>query len=172
MQQEMYDDALYFCKEAERYSKDEKEVFVTWRNLRAAIIFSYAAVEACINQCIEEAAREMLKKGSISKKCADRWMEKERHVPIVKKLNEGMVLFGSRPLIEDSQTWNEFLFLRDLRNDLVHFKAEARSTFYNEGLLSKTKRGVKAAGAVIRKIHLSHPGNEKYPPVFDKFPQE
>lgn len=123
MQQEMYKDALYFYFEARASEAKTGEPFEIWRNLRAAILFSFAAIEACINQFIDTHVEK--NRGSMTPEQVSFWTNKgHRHPSIATKLKEGVELFGGTGsrLDSDAVLWQEFKKLKKLRNDLVHYK--------------------------------------------------
>jgi hypothetical protein len=169
MQQEMYKDALYFYSEARtKHAKKDADPFVTRRNLRAAILFSFAAIESCINQFIDSYVES--NKASMPQEKIDRWTEKDRLVWINEKLNEGVELFGRTRLDKDTGLWQDFRELKDLRNDLVHYKVANRVFYNTDELLKRVEKGIRTASAVIKKIHLSHPANVAFPKIFDELP--
>jgi hypothetical protein len=171
MQQEMYADALHFYIEAKANQAKTGEPFVMWRNLRAAILFSCAAIEACINQFIDSHVEK--NKGSMTPAQFRFWTNRGRRRPsIVEKLNEGVELFGpaGSRLDSDPALWRDFKELKKLRNGLVHYKVRSGRDFYNEELPEKVKKGIITTSGLIKKIYLAHPDNRSYPPVFDKIP--
>ncbi len=168
MQQEMFKDALYFFEQSKANDVSSGDVFVTWRYLRAAILFSFAAVEACINQSIDEHIER--NKHQMPQDDVDYWSEKKRYISIGEKLSEGIKLYGGTSLNLNSILWSDFLELKKLRDDLVHYKVENRLYYDTKELFERSEKGIRTAGAVIKAIYLSHPQNVSYPPVFDTIP--
>jgi hypothetical protein len=171
MQQEMYQDSLHFYEEAKKaHAVAQENPFETWRNIRAAILFTFAAIESCVNQFIDTHVNQSL--STMSQKESDFWTEKSGYVSIIRKLNEGVELFGGKGKRLDSDTslWKDFKELKELRDDLVHYKAEDRLFYDTNELLQRTEKGIRTSSAVIRKIYLTHPQNKAYPPVFDNNP--
>jgi hypothetical protein len=171
MQQEMYKDALYFNEQAKMNDANSGDPFITWRNLRAAILFSFAAIESCINQFIDSHVNQS--KGQMLQKDIDFWNEKSYPYPsIAKKLNDGVELFGGKGkrLENNAPLWKDFEELKQLRDDLAHFKMGNQLFYDTRTLLVNVEKGVRTASTVIKKIYLSHPQNTSYPPVFDIVP--
>jgi hypothetical protein len=169
MQQEMYNDALHFFREARtNHTKKDADPFTTWRSLRATILFSFAAIESCINQFIDEYIDR--NKATLAQKDAAYWTEKPGFVSINKKLNEGVLLFGGKRLDADSALWQEYTELKDLRNGLVHYKVANRLFYNTDELLKRAEKGIRTTSAVIKKIYLAHPANTAYPKGFDELP--
>jgi hypothetical protein len=169
MQQEMYKDAIHFIHEARRHhGVPEYDPFTVWRNIRAAILFTFAAIECCINQFIDEHVEH--NKARMNQSEIDRWTEKKRYLSIKEKLNKGIELFGGKPLETDGPLWISFEDLRLLRDGLVHYKTISRVPYNTEELLERTENGIKTASDVIKKIYLADPANNSYPGVFDKLP--
>ena len=169
MPQEMYKDALFFFREARaNHANKESDPFMTWRDLRATILFSFAAIESCINQFIDAFIDR--KRGTLAQKVVDHWTEKLHFVGISKKLNEGVVLFGGKRLDADSTLWQEYTELKNLRDGLVHYKAAYRLFYDTDELLRRAENGIRTASAIIKKIYLAHPANTAYPKTFDELP--
>jgi hypothetical protein len=169
MPQEMYKDALFFFREARsNHSNTDSDPFITWRNLRATILFSFAAIESCINQFIDDYIDT--NKGALPQKDADYWTEKSGFVSINKKLNEGVVLFGGTRLDADAALWQQYTDLKDLRDDLVHYKVANRLFYNTDELLQRAEKSILTASAVVKKIYLAHPANTAYPNTFDEVP--
>jgi hypothetical protein len=170
MAQETYRDAIYFFREGKKNHDQKGGPFVIWRNLRAAIAFSFLAIEACVNQFIDsyvDQNRTELKQSDI-----DYWTEKDGYVRIQKKLSDGVKFYGGASFREDTALWSDFEELRDLRDEILHPKIQG-SIFANTDtseLLKKTEKGVVTAGAVIKKLYLGHPSKPTCPPVFDTPP--
>jgi hypothetical protein len=164
MPQEMYKDAIYFCREAKNLIAKGSGPFEIWRNLRAAILFGFAAIESCINQFIDSYLNQ---NSGISD--FDYWSERNGYVPIKEKLKGGVELFGGtgKRLSSDTILWRSFTDFKRLRDSLVHYK-ENDPRFYNTGLiLTETEQGILAASEIIKKIYLAHPDNKSYPPTFN-----
>ncbi len=169
MQQEMYNDALHFFREARtNHAKKDADPFVTWRHLRAAILFMFAAIESCINQFIDAYVDQ--NRTRISQKEIDRWTEKDRPIWINEKLNKGVELFGGIRLDQDAVLWKDFNKLKDLRNDLVHYKVTNRLFYNTDELMKHAEKGIRTTSDVIKKIYLAHPANTAYPKGFDELP--
>lgn len=168
MQQEMFQDAIHFFREAKKNHDQAGDPFVTWRNLRAAVIFSFAAIEACINQFIDSHVDQ--NKTKLTRSEVDYWTEKADYLSIKKKLNDGVKLYGGSPLALDVRLWTDYKELQDLRDDLVHFKTGSRIFYNTPHLMSRVEKGIRTASAVIKKIYLAHRLNTAYPPVFDTTP--
>jgi len=168
MQQEMYNDALHFFREGRKNHTEIGDPFVTWRNLRATVLFSFAAIESCINQFIDAYVDQNRTK--ISQKKAEYWTEKGRPVWINEKLNKGVALFGGIPLGQDTVLWKDFNELKDLRNNLIHYKVSNRLFYNTDELLKQAEKGIRTASVVIKKIYLAHPANASYPSGFDELP--
>jgi len=171
MQQGMYTGALYFFGEAKNNHAVKGDPFVTWRNLFAAVFFSFAAIEACINQIIGEHVDR--NKRQMSQDEIDRWTEKCRYVSIEGKLKEGVELYGGKGtrLSKDAVLWGDFLNLKRLRNELVHYKVAYRLYRKTDELMERTEKGIRTTSAIIKKIYLAHPDNQgRYPSVFDSIP--
>jgi hypothetical protein len=169
MQQEMYKDAIHFMHEARRHHGiSEHDPFTVWRNVRAAILFSFAAIECCVNQFIDEHVEHNRAKMSPTE--IDRWTEKKGFLGIKKKLNKGIELFGGKRLDADKPLWSSFEDLRLLRDGLVHYKIKNRLPYDTDELLERTTKGIKTASDVIKKIYLAYPTNKTYPEIFDKLP--
>jgi len=169
MQQEMYNDALHFFREARtNHAKKDADPFVTWRHLRAAILFMFAAIESCINQFIDAYLDQ--NRSKISQKEIDRWTEKDRPIWINEKLNKGVELFGGIRLDQDAVLWKDFNELKDLRNDLVHYKVANRLFYNTDELMKQAEKGIRTTSDVIKKIYFAHPANTAYPKGFDKLP--
>jgi hypothetical protein len=163
MQQEMYKDAIHFFREA----RTATDPFVVWRNIRAAILFSFAAIESCINQFIDAHIEQH--KANLPPQKID-WTEKKHFVSIKKKLTGGIELFGGKALDADKDLWQRYKELENLRNGLVHFKV-ANRLFYNTAeLMERTENGIRTAGDVIKAIYLAHPASQAYPKTFDELP--
>jgi len=168
MQQEVYKDALHFFREARKNHTENGDPFVTWRNLRATILFSFAAIESCINQFIDEHIDK--NKGTLVPKDVDYWTEKSGFVSINRKLNEGILLFGGKRLDSDTALWQEYTELKNLRDGLVHYKVANRLFYNTDELLRRAEKGIRTASAVIKKAYLAHPANTAYPKGFDELP--
>ncbi len=169
MQQEMYKDALHFLREArDNHRQEDADPFVTWRNLRAAILFSFAAIESCISQFID--GHVEAKQALMTQKQIDRWTEKDRFVSMNEKLKEGVELFGSNRLDQDPTLWRDYEELKDLRDALVHYKVANRLFYNTDDHLQRVEKGLRTAGVIIKRIYLSHPANAAYPKVFDDLP--
>lgn len=168
MQQEMYKDALHFFTEAKKNHATGGDPFATWRNLRAAVLFTFAAIEACINQFIDTHINK--NRGLMPQKEIDHWTKKDGHVTISEKLNQGVELYGGTRLDQDAALWQDFKDLKNLRNDLVHYKAENRLFYNTEEFINRIEKGIRTASAIIKRIYLAHPENKAYPPVFDTLP--
>ena len=170
MQQEMYKDALHFFHEARtNHAKKDADPFITWRNLRAAILFTFAAIESCINQFIDTHVEK--NKARMSQKDIERWTEAKRPIFITTKLTEGVELYGRTSLKKDTALWADFEEFRNLRNDLVHYKVADRRPYATDEYLKKTEKGIHTASAVLKKICLADPANTAYPKAFDELPQ-
>ena len=169
MQQEMYKDALHFFREARsNHAKVGADPFVTWRNLRAAILFAFAAIESCINQFIDEHVEK--NKTTMSHKEIKHWTEEKVPVSIKAKLTEGVKLYGGTSLEKDPALWLDFEELRNLRNDLVHYKVANRLFYNTDELLNRTEKCIGTASVIIKKVYLAHPSNTAYPKGFDELP--
>jgi len=171
MQQEMYKDALYFIEQAKTNDVKSGDPFVTWRNLRASILFSFASIESCVNQFIDSHVSRS--KSQMPQKDIDFWAEKTYPFPsIAKKLNDGVELFGGKGkrLENDTPLWKDFQDLKQLRDDLAHFKVGNRLFYDTKVLLVNVEKGIRTASTVIKKIYLADPQNTSYPPVFDTVP--
>lgn len=169
MQQEMYKDALQFFRDARNnHVKKDADPFVTWRNLRAAILFAFAAIESCINQFIDSYLDK--NRPQMSQKEIDRWTEERGPVFIKAKLTQGVELYGGTSLDKDTVFWQEFENLRSLRNDLLHYKVANRLFYNTDELLKKVEKGIRTTSAVIKRIYLAHPANTAYPKLFDEMP--
>jgi hypothetical protein len=171
MQQGMYTGALYFCGEAKSNHAVKGDPFVMWRNLFAAVFFSFAAIEACINQIIGEHVDR--NKERMSPEEIDRWTEKKRHLSIERKLNEGIELYGGKGtrLSKDTALWNDFIDLKRLRNELVHYKVAYRLYSDTQELMERMEKGIRTTSTIIKRICKAHPDNQgRYPPVFDSVP--
>jgi len=168
MQQEMYKDALYFFGEAKRNHMAGGDPFTTWRNLRAAVLFTFASIEACINQFIDSHIDK--NKGNMPQKKVDHWTEKDHYVSISEKLNEGVELYGGARLDKDISLWQDFEDLKKLRDALVHYKVANRLFYDTEELINRIEKGTRTASNAIRKIYLAHADNKAYPLVFDTIP--
>ena len=176
MQQEMYKDALYFFGEAKKIiSSKEHDLFSAWRFLRAVIMFSFAAIEACINQFIRgyvDSHRNTLGPKEIGK-----WTERRRYLSITEKLLEGTRLFSQDHFDKNSHLWHDFLELKAWRDALVRFKdfgATKKSIAYQkpEQFLSAAEKAIKTAREVIKKIYLANSENKgSYPSTFDELPR-
>jgi len=168
MQEEMYKDALYFFERAKTNDAAKGDTFVTWRNLRAAILFSFAAIEACINQFIDEHVNR--NKGHMSQSVVDYWSERKGHVSIEDKLKQGVELYGGTRLSRARKLWTDFRELKDLRDGLVHHKVRKKLYYNTKELFKRTEKGIRTASDVIKYIYLAHPGNRAYPRVYDSVP--
>ena len=169
MQQEMYNDALHFFREARtNHMKKDADPFTTWRSLRATILFSFAAIESCISQFIDEYVDRNV--GTLVQKEVEYWTEKSGFVSINRKLNQGVLLFGGKRLDADTALWQEYTELKNLRDGLVHYKVANRLFYNTDELLRRAEKGIRTAGAVIKKIYLAHPANTSYPVGFDELP--
>jgi hypothetical protein len=168
MQQEMYKDGLHFYREAQKNHRASGDPFVTWRNLRATVLFSFAAIESCINQFIDEYIDR--NKGTLVQKDVDYWTEKSGFVSINKKLNEGVLLFGGKRLDADTALWQGYTELKDLRDALVHYKVANRLFYNTDELLRRAESGIKTTSAIIKKIYLAHPANTSFPEAFNELP--
>jgi hypothetical protein len=168
MPQEMYKDALHFFREARSNHFANGDPFMTWRNLRATILFSFAAIESCINQFIDEHIDK--NKTTLLQKDVDYWTEKSGFVSINRKLNEGILLFGEKRLDSDTALWQEYKELKNLRDGLVHYKIANRLFYNTDELLTRAEKGIRTTSAVITKIYLAHPANTAYPNGFDELP--
>jgi hypothetical protein len=168
MQQEMYKDAIHFIHEARRHHAIPKhDPFTVWRNIRAAILFSFAAIESCINQFIDEFIERNRAKMSITE--IDHWTND--YLSIKRKLNEGIKLFSGKRLDDtDKSLWSSFEDLKLLRDGLVHYKTKNRVPYNTDELLKRTEDGIKTASDVIKKIYMADPANKTYPEIFDKLP--
>jgi hypothetical protein len=164
----MYKDALHFFREARtNHAKKDADPFMTWRNLRAAILFTFAAIESCINQFVDDHVEA--NKARMTQSEIDHWT-KDRRVQIDEKLKEGVELFGGIRLSRDKVLWQDFMEFKDVRNDLVHYKAANRLFYNTDELLRRTEKGIRTASSVIKKIYLAHPAHTAYPPTFDELP--
>jgi hypothetical protein len=95
-------------------------LFLARRDLRAAVFFCFAAIEACINQFIHEhVGRNQYR---MNQHDIDKWTEKNGYLSIETKLKEGIKLFGGTPFACDSKLWGGFLALKELRDGLTHFR--------------------------------------------------
>jgi hypothetical protein len=171
MQQEMYKDALYFFEQAKANETNMGDSFITWRNLRATILFSFAAIESCINQFIDTQVDQ--NKGRMLQRDIDFWTEKTYPYPsIAKKLNDGVEFFGGKGkrLENDVPLWKDFGELKQLRDDLAHFKVGNQLFYETKRLFVNVEKGIRTTSSVIKKIYLAHPQNISYPPVFDTVP--
>jgi len=168
MQQEMFKDAFYFFEQAKANDNNNGDPFETWRYLRAAILFSFAAIESCINQFIDEHIER--NRHQMLPDDIDYWSEKKRYVSITDKLNRGVKLYGGTSLNLNSGLWSDFSKLKDLRDDLVHYKVANRLYYDTKELFERTEKGIRTTGAVIKAIYTSHPQNVSYPQVFDTIP--
>ena len=168
MQQEMYRDALHFYREAQKNHRVSGDPFVTWRNLRATMLFSFAAIESCINQFIDEYIDG--NKGTLAQKTVDYWTGKSGFISINRKLNEGALLFGGKRLDTDAALWQEYTELKNLRDGLVHYKVANRLFYNTDELLRRAENGIKTTSAIIKKIYLGHPANTAFPKTFDEMP--
>jgi hypothetical protein len=162
----MYTDAIHFFHEAR--SANSSNPFVAWRNIRAAILFSFAAIEACINQFIDAHIEQQ--RAQLTPAMIDRWREKKHFVSINTKLTDGIVLFGGERLDSDENLWPRHKELKRLRDDLVHFKVANRLFYNTDELFKRTENGIRTAGELIKKIYLAHPANHSYPKTFDELP--
>ena len=168
MQQEMYKDALFSYREARSNHAAQGDIFTTWRHIRVAILFSFAAIESCINQFIDAYVEQ--NRGQMPQSEIDRWTEAARYLSIDDKLKEGIELFGGNRLSRDTSVWADYQELKKLRDQLVHYKAP-NSIFYDtDQLLKRTDKAIRTAGSVVKKIYLSHPKNTGYPSTFDDSP--
>jgi hypothetical protein len=140
MQQEMYKDAIHFMREARwHHGIAECDPFSVWRNIRAAILFNFAAIECCINQFIDEHVehnRKQMKSSEVD------WTEKKRYLDIREKLNEGAEFFGGKRIDADNALWSSFEDLRLLRDGLVHYKTHNRDPYNTDELLKRTETRV------------------------------
>ena len=130
MQQEMYKDAIHFMREARRHHEiPEHDSFVVWRNIRAAILFSFAAIESCINQFIGAYVEENGAKMSPSRVIY--WKEAEPQLlSIYTKLNEGIELLGGERLKADKLLSISFEDLRPLTMDPFTTNRQPRSVYH------------------------------------------
>lgn len=168
MAQETYRDATYFFREGKKSHDQKTGPFVTWRDLRAAIIFSLTAIEACVNQFIDsyvDKNRTELKETDI-----DYWTEKDDYVGVRKKLNDGVKFYGGASIQEDTALWSDFEDLLSLRDGIFHMKMPDSIFTDTDKLVKKTEKGVVTASAVIKKLYLGHPSKPTCPPVFDTTP--
>ena len=168
MQQEMYQDAVYFFRNAETSVGASGDPFMILRDLRAGILFSFAAVESCINQFIDEHVERNMK--IMSQIQIDYWTEKRGYVSIEDKLKKGVELYGGTRLSHNHKLWKDFQKFKELRNGLVHFKVKNRVYYQTIELLERTRESIRTAGSIIKEIYLQHPNNVSYPKVFDKIP--
>jgi len=161
MQQEMYKDALHFFREAKKNDATVgADPFTTWRGLRASILFAFAAIESGINQFIDASLR------GTSQRKRRFW----RRIPIAEKLNEGMELYGGKPLENDATLWDAFEEFRGVRNSLVHYDP-GKSIFYDtQALIVKVESCIRTSSAVLKWMYMHHPQNSGYPPTFDEMP--
>lgn len=166
MQQEMYRDALFFFREARRYEK-QREPFQAWRSLRAAVLFSFAAVEACINQFIHEYVGQ--NRHTLGTAEIDYWTEKSRKVSLDEKLKKGITFIGRTSFAGDCNLWSSFQALENLRDGLVHYKP-GQGPYYESEFFQEAEKGIRTAGDVIKRIYLSLPGSTSYPNTFDETP--
>jgi hypothetical protein len=171
MQQEMYKDALYFFEQAKANETNTGDPFTTWRNLRATILFSFAVIESCINQFIDSHVDQ--NRGRMSQSDIDFWTENKYPYPsIAKKLNDGVELFGGKGkrFETDAPLWKDFEELKQLRNDLAHFKVGNQLFYETKQLFVNVEKGIRTTSSVIKKIYLAHPQNNSYPLVFNTVP--
>jgi len=123
MQQEMYKDAIHFINEARRHQQmPAPDPFAVLRNIRAAILFSFASIESSIYQYINEYLKQNRTKMSQGK--FDRWAETYRYLSISDKVNEGIELLGGKRLESDKSLWGSFQEFKLLRDGLVHYTVE------------------------------------------------
>lgn len=170
MQQEMYKDALSSFEQAKKNDNAGGDQFETWKNLRETVIFSFLAIESCVNQFIQSYVDQ--NKTQMTQKAIDRWTEKKRHIGIMEKLNDGVELFGGKAkrLENEIQLWKDVVELKRLRDELVHYKVGSQVFYDTKSLFVKANHGIRTASSVIKKIYLAHPQNVSYPRVFDTVP--
>ena len=154
MHQEMYKDALHFLGQARENRAANGDAFQTWRNLRAALFFSFAAVESCINGFIDSVAKAKTKKFST----------------IEKKLIFGVQLYGGTSLKNDGLLWKDFKEFMRLRDGLVHFTPDKYPKYYSDEFFQGTEKAIRTSNAVIRKLYQNHPEKTGHPETFDKLP--
>jgi len=166
MQQEMYKDALYFLGEAKKSMADrDQNPFPVWRALRAVILFSFTAIEACINQFLEEHLRANPREST--------QINRLMKAPIEKKLLKGIRLYSTEQFEKHSLQWRDFLELKKWRNALVHFKTSNKSIAYRDPdqFLTAAEKAIKAAREIIIRLYRAHPANRNaYPPTFNELP--
>ncbi len=168
MYEEMYKDSLFFFEEAEKEDFNQRDNLLIWRNLRAAILLSFSAIEACINQFIDEYIEKNQHK--MEQKDIDKWTEKDKHVSIRDKLKDGIELYGGARLSKNHELWKEFKEFQRLRDGLVHYKGKDTTYYLTQKLFDKTRIGIKTTSSIIKEIYSQHPSRSSYPKTFNKIP--
>jgi hypothetical protein len=155
-----------FPKSAERTLSvplsDEALFLDTLENLAASIIFSYSALEAFANSSIPDAYT--YQRARDDRRCTETYSRDqiERNISLELKLHEILPSIYSVKSPKGTKTWTDFIWLKQLRDRLVHLKSEdwqssgpdnSTTLLWSSLLHSKVPQAPAFAAAILRHYH-------------------
>ena len=154
---EMFNDALYFKEVAESLPKDISHDFERRRYLRASIIFSFIVIESHINEFIIKSLKA--KKSSLSteedKKFFKDTLELLKNhligMNIKNKLSSSVKLVTGNK-ITSSPEYEDFKWLNEIRNRLIHFRGE-RAVYTKDITIENANKAIETVRKIIKTIH-------------------
>ncbi len=100
----------------------ETEFIDGLQSILASVIFSYTAIEAFANMVIP--ADFVYRRPRADKRCTEEYgrSQIERHLSLAEKLHEILPLLTNIPTAKGTVVWEDFVFLKRLRDRLIHLK--------------------------------------------------
>ncbi len=134
---ELFNDALLFFEEINNIEDKLDNRFKRWRYIRLTIVCSLMSLESYINNFLIKEGNN----GINVKKTA-----------LEDKLTNGMEKTAGKSINKESKTYEDFLFCKKIRNNLVHFDGDIN--IYKEQL-SPTNAGksINMVREIIKEVH-------------------